>query len=80
MIAIVIVALLRAMSVVVRRYFAAMLDSARRRRFVEVLSTSTCRHRCPFTNRRPTGELLAHADADIIGTTELLNRFPFVVG
>jgi ABC-type multidrug transport system fused ATPase/permease subunit len=71
---------LRALSIVLRRYFAALTTfrtQARLRRGVTdiYLDVPMAYHRS-----KPTGELLAHADADIVAATELLNAFPFSVG
>jgi ABC-type multidrug transport system fused ATPase/permease subunit len=71
---------LRGLSIVLRRYFAALTTfrtQARLRRGVTdvYLDVPMRYHRS-----KPTGELLAHADADILGATELLNAFPFSVG
>ena len=71
---------LRALSIVLRRYFAALTtfrtQASLRRGVTDVyLDVPMAYHRS-----KPTGELLAHADADIVGATELLNAFPFSVG
>jgi ABC-type multidrug transport system fused ATPase/permease subunit len=71
---------LRGLSIVLRRYFAALTTfrtQARLRRGVTdvYLDVPMAYHRA-----KPTGELLAHADADIVAATELLNAFPFSVG
>jgi ATP-binding cassette subfamily B protein len=71
---------LRALSIVFRRYFAALTtfrtQASLRRGVTDVyLDVPMAYHRS-----KPTGELLAHADADIVGATELLNAFPFSVG
>ena len=71
---------LRGLSIVLRRYFAALTTfrtQARLRRGVTdvYLDVPMAYHRS-----KPTGELLAHADADIVAATELLNAFPFSVG
>ena len=71
---------LRALSIVLRRYFAALTtfrtQASLRRGVTDVyLDVPMGYHRS-----KPTGELLAHADADIVGATELLNAFPFSVG
>jgi ABC-type multidrug transport system fused ATPase/permease subunit len=79
-IALLAVGWLRALSIVLRRYFAALTtfrtQASLRRGVTEVyLDVPMAYHRS-----KPTGELLAHADADIVGATELLNAFPFSVG
>jgi ABC-type multidrug transport system fused ATPase/permease subunit len=70
----------RGLSIVLRRYFAALTTfrtQARLRRGVTdvYLDVPMAYHRA-----KPTGELLAHSDADILAATELLNAFPFSVG
>jgi ABC-type multidrug transport system fused ATPase/permease subunit len=79
-IALLAVGWLRGVSIVLRRYFAALTTfrtQARLRRGVTdvYLDVPMAYHRA-----KPTGELLAHADADILAATELLNAFPFSVG
>ena len=72
--------LLRAVSIVLRRYMAALTTfrtqaSLRRSVTDRYLAVPLSYHRS-----RPTGELLAHADADIVAATEVLNPLPFSVG
>jgi ATP-binding cassette, subfamily B, bacterial len=74
------IALLRAVSIVFRRYFAALTTfrtQARLRREVtdRYLDVPVRYHRA-----RPTGTLLAHADADVLAATEVLNALPFSLG
>lgn len=71
---------LRALSIVFRRYFAALTTfrtqaSLRRGVTDRYLDVPLAYHRA-----KPTGELLAHADADVLAATELLNAFPFSIG
>jgi ATP-binding cassette subfamily B protein len=70
----------RALSIVLRRYFAALTTfrtqaSLRRGVTGTYLDVPMAYHRS-----KPTGELLAHADADVLASTELLNAFPFSIG
>jgi len=71
---------LRGLSIVLRRYFAALTtfrtQASLRRGVTDVYLDVPVR----YHRSKPTGELLAHADADILGATELLNAFPFSVG
>jgi len=72
--------LLRAASIILRRYFAALTtfrtQADMRRRVTDTyLSVPLGYHRAT-----PTGQLLAHADADIVAATEVLNPLPFSVG
>ncbi|MEJ5255413.1 MAG: ABC transporter transmembrane domain-containing protein [Acidimicrobiales bacterium] len=75
-----LVALLRAGSIVLRRYFAALTTfrtQARLRREVtdRYLEVPLAYHRAT-----PTGQLLAHADSDVLAATEVLNALPFSLG
>ncbi|HEY6530783.1 MAG TPA: ABC transporter ATP-binding protein [Acidimicrobiales bacterium] len=74
------VGLLRAGTVALRRFYAATLAfrtaAAWRRRLTETyLEVPLDYHR-----RTPTGQLLAHADNDILAATEVLNPLPFSIG
>lgn len=75
-----VVGVVRGLSVVVRRYFAAMLEarmqSTLRRGVVDKYLSAPL----SFHQTRPTGELLAHADADVTGTTMLIKPLPFSIG
>jgi len=70
----------RGLSIVLRRFFAALTtfrtQASLRRGVTDVYLDVPMR----YHRAKPTGELLAHADADILGATELLNAFPFSVG
>jgi ATP-binding cassette subfamily B protein len=73
------VVLLRAGAIVVRRYFAGMtsyrMQATLRRRIVDrYLELPLSFHRS-----RPTGELLAHAEADVQAATDVLNPVPFSI-
>jgi ATP-binding cassette subfamily B protein len=73
------VILVRAAAIVVRRYFAGMtfyrMQATLRANIVD-------RYRqlpLAFYRSRPTGELLAHAEADVLAATEVLNPVPFSI-
>ncbi|MEZ5321713.1 MAG: ABC transporter transmembrane domain-containing protein [Microthrixaceae bacterium] len=70
----------RGLSVVVRRYFAAMLEARMqaglRTQVVDKYLTAPM----SFHQTRRPGELLAHADADVIGTTTVIKPLPFSIG
>ncbi len=77
---ILIVALMRAIGTVTRRYFAGKttwLGQAwlRRRMADHYLGVPLTFHR-----RTSTGELLAHADNDVLAATEVVNPLPFSTG
>lgn len=71
---------LRAMSIIVRRYFAAMVEARMQRSLRVVVADKYLRVPLDFYNDRPTGELLAHADADVVGTTTSIRPLPFSIG
>ncbi|MEZ5216221.1 MAG: ABC transporter ATP-binding protein [Ilumatobacteraceae bacterium] len=77
--AVVGVAILRALGIVGRRFFAGMFTARNqatlRRRVLEVYQ------QVPLAYHRahPTGELLAHAEADVMAATDLLHPLPYSV-
>jgi ATP-binding cassette subfamily B protein len=75
--ALVAVVIARAGSIVVRRYFAGMtfyrMQATLRQRVVDRFRVLPL----AFYRSRPTGELLAHAEADVLAATEVLNPVPF---
>lgn len=78
--ALVLVAILRGMGIVLRRYCAALTrfktQADLRRQVTErYLEVPLAYHRS-----HPTGELIAHADADVLAATEVLNALPFSLG
>ena len=78
--AVVIVAALRSVGVVTRRYYAAVTS----RRMQVSLRTQITDHyiHAPlsFHRSKPTGELLAHADNDVEVAVEVINPLPFSLG
>jgi ABC-type multidrug transport system fused ATPase/permease subunit len=78
--AIVAIALLRMLGVVLRRYFGHMNTWRMQRTwFLRVVHTYLSVP-LSFFGRHPTGELLAHADADIERAVNVLHPLPFAVG
>ncbi len=78
--AVLAVTVLRVAGVVIRRYFAGMTSercqrTLRRRLIDQYLGLPLSWHQ-----RKPTGQLLAHADNDTEVTTELLHPLPFSLG
>jgi ABC-type multidrug transport system fused ATPase/permease subunit len=74
------VALLRSIGVVARRFFGATtsrrIQATLRRQIADrYLAVPLGYHR-----ERPSGELLAHADADVEAATEVINPLPFSTG
>lgn len=74
------VGIVRGISIIVRRYFAAMLEA----RMQTTLRTSVVEKYLDvplsYHHEKPTGELLAHADADVLGTTTSIKPLPFSIG
>jgi ATP-binding cassette, subfamily B, bacterial len=73
------VMLLRAVSIILRRYFAGMttyrMQATLRTRVID-------RYRelpLAWHRARPTGELLAHAEADVQAATDVMNPVPFSI-
>jgi ATP-binding cassette subfamily B protein len=74
------VGVLRALTIVLRRYFAALLTFSTQRDWRRRLSRVYLEAPLRFHRDTPTGQLLAHADNDIIAATEVLNPLPFSIG
>jgi ABC-type multidrug transport system fused ATPase/permease subunit len=74
------IALLRAVSIVFRRYFAALTTYRTQASLRRAVTDRYVDVPLAYHRRRPTGELLAHADADVLAATEVLNALPFSLG
>ncbi|MCU0311086.1 MAG: ABC transporter ATP-binding protein/permease [Acidimicrobiales bacterium] len=74
------IGLLRGSTIVMRRYFAALLTFRTQRDWRRRLSRVYVDAPLRFHRDTPTGQLLAHADNDIIASTEVLNALPFSLG
>lgn len=74
------VALGRAVSIVFRRYFAALTTYRTQARLRREVSDRYLDVPMRYHRSRPTGTLLAHADADVLAATEVLNALPFSLG
>ena len=74
------VGLLRGASIVVRRYYAAMVEARMQRTLRDDIVEKYLTVPLSFHQRTPTGELLAHADADVVGTTTVIKPLPFSIG
>nr|WP_283251233.1 ABC transporter ATP-binding protein [Rhabdothermincola salaria] len=74
------VGFLRALTIILRRYFAALLTFRNQRAWRKRLSRVYLEAPLRFHKDTPTGRLLAHADNDIIAATEVLNPLPFSIG
>jgi ATP-binding cassette, subfamily B, bacterial len=80
MAAVVAVAVVRAVGVVTRRYFAGMTSERVRLSLRGWLSDRYLDVPLEFHHRTPTGQLLAHADSDTERATEFINPLPFSLG
>lgn len=78
--AILLVGVVRGLSVVVRRYFAAMLEARMQVTLRQGVVDKYLSAPLSYHHAHPTGELLAHADADVTGTTTLIKPLPFSIG
>jgi ABC-type multidrug transport system fused ATPase/permease subunit len=79
-VALLCVGLLRAMTIVLRRYFAALLTFRTQRQWRRDLADTYLDVPLKYHRETPTGTLLAHADADIVAASEVLNPLPFSFG
>jgi len=78
--AVLLVGWTRALSIVLRRYFAALTTFRTQASLRRGVTGTYLDVPMAFHRSKPTGELLAHADADVLAATELLNAFPFSIG
>ncbi len=72
------IGVLRGLSVTVRRYFMAMAEGRTQRSWRLDILGQYLDQPVTFHRSRPTGELLAHADADIAAATSVLKPLAFV--
>jgi len=78
--ALVVVAVVRAVGVVMRRYFGAMTTERQQITWREELSDRFVSVPMSFFRDHPTGELLAHADADVETSTISMQPLPMSIG
>ncbi|CAB4810550.1 unannotated protein [freshwater metagenome] len=78
--ALLLVGLLRASTIILRRYFAALLTFRTQRDWRRRLAHTYLSVPLKYHRETPTGELLAHADADIVASSEVINPLPFSIG
>jgi ATP-binding cassette, subfamily B, bacterial len=76
----VIIGLIRASTIALRRYFAAMLTYRTQAGWRRRLTATYLEVPLSYHRRTSTGQLLAHADADIMAATEVINPLPFSIG
>ncbi len=79
-IAILAVGLVRASTIILRRYFAAMVAFRTQRNWRRQLVATYLEVPLKYHRETPTGTLLAHADSDIVAASEVLNPLPFSIG
>lgn len=70
----------RGVSIIIRRYFAAMVEARMQRTLRSAVVDKYLEVPLSYHRTTPTGELLAHADADVIGTTTSIKPLPFSIG
>jgi ATP-binding cassette, subfamily B, bacterial len=78
--AIIGITVVRAVGVVMRRYFAGMTTHRVQRSLRKAVTDTYLEVPLAYHLERPTGELLAHADADVEAGTEFVNPLPFTTG
>ena len=74
------VGLLRGVSIMLRRYFAAMVEARMQVTLRRAVADKYLTVPLDYHASKPTGELLAHADADVVGTTTSIKPLPFSIG
>jgi len=75
--AVIAVGLVRAAGIVARRYFAGMTGARMQRTLREQVVERYRALPLAYHRARPTGELLAHTQADVEAATEVLHPLPF---
>jgi ATP-binding cassette subfamily B protein len=78
--AILIVAALRSLGVVLRRYFGNMTARRMQRTLFQRITDTYLSVPVGYFGRHPTGELLAHADADVERSVTAIQPLPFSLG
>jgi len=74
------VAVLRSLGVVARRYFAGMTNRRMQVTWRNRLADTYLGMPLSRLRQLPTGELLAHADNDVVVSTEAISPLPFAIG
>lgn len=72
--------IVRGGSIIVRRYFAAMVDAGMQSTLRLAVVDKYLTVPLEYHHVTPTGELLAHADSDVIGVTNMIKPLPFSIG
>ncbi|HET7481419.1 MAG TPA: ABC transporter transmembrane domain-containing protein, partial [Actinomycetota bacterium] len=79
LVAVFVVAVMRAGGAGGRRYFAGMTGFRTQRTLRTRIADKYRELPVAYHRSRPTGELLAHAESDVLAATEVLNPLPFSV-
>ena len=74
------IGVLRGLSIIIRRYFAAMVEARMQVTLRTSVSDKYLDVPMSYYHDNPTGELLAHADVDVVGTTNSIQPLPFSIG
>lgn len=77
--AIVGVALLRALGIIFRRYFAGMTSFRMQRTLQTNIVDKYQELPLRYHRSQPTGELMAHAEADVRASVEVINPLPYTI-
>ncbi len=72
--------LVRGCSIIMRRYFAGMVEARMQRTLRTSVADKYLTVPMSYYHENPTGELLAHSDADVVGTTNAIRPLPFAIG
>ncbi|MGZ4695414.1 MAG: ABC transporter transmembrane domain-containing protein, partial [Acidimicrobiales bacterium] len=78
--AILAMGLLRAVSIVLRRYNGGLTAFRVQAHWRRRISDAYLDVPLEFHRSRPTGELLAHTDSDVLAATEVMSPVPFTIG
>jgi len=75
-----LVGLIRGLSVILRRYFAAMTEARMQAHLRIAVTDKYLTVPMSYHQAKPAGELLAHAEADVMATTLSIRALPFAIG
>jgi len=74
------IGLLKALSIILRRYFAGLTAFRVQAHWRRRISNLYLDVPLDFHRAHPTGELLAHTDSDVLAATEVMSPVPFATG
>lgn len=75
-----LIGVIRGLSVILRRYFAAMTEARMQARLRTDVVDKYLTVPMSYHQAHPAGELLAHAEADVMATTLSIRALPFAIG